>query len=184
MPKQVMIVEDNELNMKLFRDLIEASGYSTIQTRNGMDALELARRYPNIVGIKDTIPDMAHTVELIQTVKSNIPSFEVLSGFDHNFASNILAGGDGCIAAVSNVRPDLCVGWRDAMKARDFDATMKYQQLFNRIVGVYGFSSPFMAAMKGLLVDAGIFATATVASPYQEATSAQMFAVREFMRAF
>ncbi len=27
MPKQVMIVEDNELNMKLFRDLIEASGY-------------------------------------------------------------------------------------------------------------------------------------------------------------
>ncbi len=31
MPKQVMIVEDNELNMKLFRDLIEASGYATIQ---------------------------------------------------------------------------------------------------------------------------------------------------------
>ena len=29
MPKQVMIVEDNELNMKLFRDLIEASGYRT-----------------------------------------------------------------------------------------------------------------------------------------------------------
>ena len=28
MPKQVMIVEDNELNMKLFRDLIEASGYT------------------------------------------------------------------------------------------------------------------------------------------------------------
>ncbi len=27
MPKKVMIVEDNELNMKLFRDLIEASGY-------------------------------------------------------------------------------------------------------------------------------------------------------------
>src|SRR5690606_24863266 len=40
MPKQVMIVEDNELNMKLFRDLIEASGYSTIQTRNGMEALD------------------------------------------------------------------------------------------------------------------------------------------------
>jgi CheY-like chemotaxis protein len=29
MTKQVMIVEDNELNMKLFRDLIEASGYKT-----------------------------------------------------------------------------------------------------------------------------------------------------------
>lgn len=30
MPKKVMIVEDNELNMKLFRDLIEASGYETV----------------------------------------------------------------------------------------------------------------------------------------------------------
>ncbi len=45
MPKQVMIVEDNELNMKLFRDLIEASGYRTIQTRNGMEALDLARKH-------------------------------------------------------------------------------------------------------------------------------------------
>ena len=36
----------------------------------------------------------------------------------------------------------------------------------------------------GMTLDAGIFASATVASPYQEATSAQMFAVREFMRGF
>ena len=42
MPKKVMIVEDNELNMKLFRDLIEASGYETVRTRNGLEALDLA----------------------------------------------------------------------------------------------------------------------------------------------
>ena len=35
MSKTVLIVEDNELNMKLFHDLLEASGYDTIQTRNG-----------------------------------------------------------------------------------------------------------------------------------------------------
>jgi two-component system, cell cycle response regulator DivK len=35
MPKTVMIVEDNELNMKLFHDLLEAHGYRTIGTRNG-----------------------------------------------------------------------------------------------------------------------------------------------------
>jgi hypothetical protein len=45
MTKQVMIVEDNELNMKLFRDLIEASGYKTIQTRNGLEAMDLARKH-------------------------------------------------------------------------------------------------------------------------------------------
>ena len=41
MPK-VLIVEDNELNMKLFNDLLEAHGYATVQTRNGMEALDLA----------------------------------------------------------------------------------------------------------------------------------------------
>lgn len=48
MPKKVMIVEDNELNMKLFRDLIEASGYETVRTRNGLEALDLARQHGRI----------------------------------------------------------------------------------------------------------------------------------------
>ena len=37
MAKTVLIVEDNELNMKLFHDLLEAHGYNTVGTRNGMD---------------------------------------------------------------------------------------------------------------------------------------------------
>lgn len=49
MSKTVLIVEDNELNMKLFNDLLEAHGYSTIQTRDGMEALRIAR---------DTEPDL------------------------------------------------------------------------------------------------------------------------------
>ncbi len=35
MAKTVLIVEDNELNMKLFRDLLEAHGYQTVGTSNG-----------------------------------------------------------------------------------------------------------------------------------------------------
>ena len=41
MTKTVLIVEDNELNMKLFHDLLDAHGYQTLQTRNGVEALEL-----------------------------------------------------------------------------------------------------------------------------------------------
>ena len=41
MPKTVMIVEDNELNMKLFHDLLEAHGYQIVGTRNGIEALDL-----------------------------------------------------------------------------------------------------------------------------------------------
>ena len=60
MPKQVMIVEDNELNMKLFRDLIEATGYTTIQTRNGMEALELARKHrPDLILMDIQLPEVS-----------------------------------------------------------------------------------------------------------------------------
>ena len=43
--KTVLIVEDNELNMKLFHDLLEAHGYSTIEARTGPEALKLAAEH-------------------------------------------------------------------------------------------------------------------------------------------
>ena len=43
MPKKILVVEDNDLNMKLFCDLLDAHGYETVQTQEGMKALELAR---------------------------------------------------------------------------------------------------------------------------------------------
>ena len=60
MPKKVMIVEDNELNMKLFRDLIEASGYETVRTRNGLEALELARTHrPDLILMDIQLPEVS-----------------------------------------------------------------------------------------------------------------------------
>ena len=60
MPKRVMIVEDNELNMKLIRDLIEASGYETVQTRNGLEALDLARAHkPDLILMDIQLPEVS-----------------------------------------------------------------------------------------------------------------------------
>jgi two-component system cell cycle response regulator DivK len=60
MPKKVMIVEDNELNMKLFRDLIEASGYDTVRTRNGLEALDLARAHrPDLILMDIQLPEVS-----------------------------------------------------------------------------------------------------------------------------
>src|ERR1700676_3094722 len=48
--KSVLIVEDNDLNMKLFNDLLEAHGYSTLQTKDGVEALRLARQHrPDLI---------------------------------------------------------------------------------------------------------------------------------------
>lgn len=60
MAKRVMIVEDNELNMKLFKDLIEASGYETIRTRSGLDALDLARAHmPDLILMDIQLPEVS-----------------------------------------------------------------------------------------------------------------------------
>ena len=48
MAKTVLIVEDNELNMKLFRDLLEAHGYQTSGTSNGFEALDRLAEYPDL----------------------------------------------------------------------------------------------------------------------------------------
>jgi len=58
--KTVLIVEDNELNMKLFHDLLESYGYDTLGTRNGIEALELARTHrPDLILMDIQLPDVS-----------------------------------------------------------------------------------------------------------------------------
>jgi len=58
--KTVLIVEDNELNMKLFHDLLDAHGYVTLQTRSGMDALEIARaERPDLILMDIQLPEVS-----------------------------------------------------------------------------------------------------------------------------
>ena len=58
--KSVLIVEDNELNMKLFHDLLDAHGYQTIETRNGLDAMRLAREHrPSLILMDIQLPEVS-----------------------------------------------------------------------------------------------------------------------------
>ena len=60
MAKTVLIVEDNELNMKLFHDLLEAHGYATLGTRNGIEALDLARQHhPDLIIMDIQLPEVS-----------------------------------------------------------------------------------------------------------------------------
>ena len=60
MAKTVLIVEDNELNMKLFHDLLEAHGYQILQTRDGMEALQIARDHkPDLILMDIQLPEVS-----------------------------------------------------------------------------------------------------------------------------
>ena len=73
MPKKVLIVEDNELNMKLFNDLLEAHGYETLQTKDGFKALELAREHtPDLILMDIQLPEVSG-LEVTKWLKDDEP---------------------------------------------------------------------------------------------------------------
>jgi two-component system cell cycle response regulator DivK len=104
MPKSVMIVEDNELNMKLFNDLLEANGYSTIKTRNGLEALDLARQHrPNLILMDIQLPEVSG-LEVTKWLKEDdelhkIPVIAVTAFAMKGDEERIRAG--GCEAYIS-----------------------------------------------------------------------------------
>ena len=60
MAKTVLIVEDNDLNMKLFHDLLDAHGYATLQTKDGMEALAIARdKRPDLILMDIQLPEVS-----------------------------------------------------------------------------------------------------------------------------
>lgn len=60
MTKKVLIVEDNELNMKLFHDLLEAHGIDTIKCNNGLEVLNIAREgKPDLILMDIQLPEVS-----------------------------------------------------------------------------------------------------------------------------
>ncbi|MBF0560828.1 MAG: response regulator [Alphaproteobacteria bacterium] len=60
MSKTILIVEDNDLNMKLFNDLLMAHGYSTLQTKDGREALKMVREHrPDLILMDIQLPEIS-----------------------------------------------------------------------------------------------------------------------------
>jgi two-component system cell cycle response regulator DivK len=60
MAKTILIVEDNDLNMKLFQDLLEAHGYKTLPTKDGLEAMKLARQHrPDLILMDIQLPEIS-----------------------------------------------------------------------------------------------------------------------------
>lgn len=71
MSRKVLIVEDNELNMKLFHDLLEAHGFATVQTKNGMEAVGLAREHhPDLILLDIQLPEISG-LEVTKQIKQD-----------------------------------------------------------------------------------------------------------------
>ena len=104
MSKTILIVEDNELNMKLFNDLLQAHGYSTLQTKDGIEAVALTEQHrPDLILMDIQLPKISG-LEITKMIKEkddlkHIPVIAVTAFAMKGDEDKIIEGGcDGYIA--------------------------------------------------------------------------------------
>jgi len=71
MAKRILVVEDNDLNRKLFCDVLRSQGYAVEPVGDGLDALERARQFvPNLVIMDIQLPNVSG-LDLIEAAKKD-----------------------------------------------------------------------------------------------------------------
>ena len=104
MSKTILIVEDNELNMKLFNDLLQAHGYNTLQAKDGRVVVDLTRKNrPDLILMDIQLPEISG-LEITKMLKadddlSSIPVVAITAFAMKGDEQKIRNGGcDGYIA--------------------------------------------------------------------------------------
>ncbi|NDF12660.1 MAG: response regulator [Proteobacteria bacterium] len=113
MPKKVLIVEDNDLNLKLFRDLLEAHDINVVETREGKLAVETAlREAPDLIIMDIQLPGVSG-LDIIREMKAvpqlvNTPIIAVTAFAMRDDEENILSSGcEAYIAKPISIGPFL-----------------------------------------------------------------------------
>lgn len=127
--------------------------------------LKLAKKYTNIVGIKETIDEAGHIREMIVKVKAELPDFVVLSGYDDHLLNTLSLGGDGAISGSVNFAPELQIGIYKAFQEKDFAKAVELHQRLLYIPFMYKLDSPFVSVVKEAIVMRGILEISTFSQP-------------------
>jgi len=104
MGKKILIVEDNDLNLKLFRDLLEAHGYETIETKDGIEAIKFASTMnPDLILMDIQLPEISG-LDITKRIKADpsikhIPIIAVTAFAMKDDEQKILSA--GCEAYIS-----------------------------------------------------------------------------------
>jgi two-component system, cell cycle response regulator DivK len=108
--ERILVVEDNELNMKLFRDVLAAGGYRTLEATSGGEAVDLATEHaPDLVLMDIQLPDF-DGVQALGRLRANertaaIPVLALTAqAMDGDRERFLAAGFNGYLSKPVNVR--------------------------------------------------------------------------------
>ena len=108
--ERILVVEDNEKNMKLFRDVLVATGYRTLEATTGSQAVDMASEHtPDLVLMDIQMPDL-DGVQALQRLRADartaaIPVVALTAQAMHGDRERFLAAGfDGYLSKPVDVR--------------------------------------------------------------------------------
>ncbi|UWZ94240.1 dihydrodipicolinate synthase family protein [[Pasteurella] aerogenes] len=109
---------------------------------------ELVSKYPNIIGIKDTVDNISHTRQLCQKIKPNYPQFSILSGFDKYYVVNRISGSDGALYGLTNIIPEDFVKLHKAFEEKDFNTMEIAAKKIAHLMQLYQTTPLFVVGIK------------------------------------
>ena len=108
--ERILLVEDNEKNMKLFRDVLGAKGYRTIEATTGLEAVDMASEHtPDLVLMDIQLPDL-DGVQALHRLRADartaaIPVLALTAQAMHGDPERVLAAGfDGYLSKPVDIR--------------------------------------------------------------------------------
>ncbi|MCL1829828.1 MAG: dihydrodipicolinate synthase family protein [Oscillospiraceae bacterium] len=145
-------------------------------------ALSLLRQHSNIIGYKDTVGSMSHTRMLVSTIRTGgSEDFIILSGKDENFAHTLMSGGNGCIGGFSNLYPELCGAWVEAMQNLDMDKASAIQAVMDRINDIAVIGTPGIPIMKKAMILRGVQMKDYCQFPFRSADEKQTQLIQKIL---
>jgi len=125
----------------------------------------IAVECPNTVGLKDTVAEYSHTVNVLREIRPVRPGFSVLAGFEDQILPALLAGADGAISGLANVAPELFVGLLRAFERDDLITAAELHRRVLSLMALGEHSDPSIGAIKLAMNKLGVPISPTVRSP-------------------
>jgi 4-hydroxy-tetrahydrodipicolinate synthase len=97
---------------------------------NARIATHLHKKFPNIMGVKDSSGNFSHVLSLINDTPKD---FSVLTGYDRAFVSVLFAGGKGCVSGPATVFPEFFVEVWKNFKAKKYARAKEFQKKLTKL---------------------------------------------------
>ena len=130
---------------------------------------EIAKRCPNVVGVKYSYPDISRMQKLMLVNGGN---FSVLTGPDHLFTAVCAIGGDGVVSGNANVIGAHYAAIWEEIRKKNFEQAMVYQRRTNVLNDILCEVNA-IAAFKVMLREEGVIRASAVRRPMENLTAQQ-----------